>query len=111
MGLFSLLVRKGGVLNFFFWGGIRILLRLRLRARLYRGSLASRSSSGRIFLKDNLFLLMRVGRWILSYRDSCSNIGTAVAPWFSPGLWSSGGYLGVDQGVGHLIDWVSRDGR
>ncbi|KAF8133344.1 glycoside hydrolase family 18 protein [Boletus edulis] len=30
-----------------------------------------------------------------------------VAPWFSPGRWSGGGYLAVDTSVGSLIDWYN----
>ncbi|KAN0078083.1 carbohydrate-binding module family 5 protein [Tylopilus felleus] len=30
-----------------------------------------------------------------------------VAPWFSPSMWSGGGYLAVDKSVGSLIDWYN----
>ncbi|KAH9852022.1 glycoside hydrolase family 18 protein [Lenzites betulinus] len=30
-----------------------------------------------------------------------------VAPWFSPNIWSGGGYLKVHQQVGSLIDWYN----
>ncbi|KAF8553089.1 glycoside hydrolase family 18 protein [Imleria badia] len=30
-----------------------------------------------------------------------------VAPWFSPGKWSGGGYLAIDKSVGSLIDWYN----
>ncbi|EPQ56341.1 glycoside hydrolase [Gloeophyllum trabeum ATCC 11539] len=30
-----------------------------------------------------------------------------VAPWFSPNVWSGGGYLAVDKAVGSLIDWYN----
>jgi len=30
-----------------------------------------------------------------------------VAPWFSPNLWTNGGYLQVDSEVGSLIDWYN----
>ncbi|KAI0725387.1 glycoside hydrolase superfamily [Fomitopsis betulina] len=30
-----------------------------------------------------------------------------VAPWFSPSIWTNGGYLQVNTEVGDLIDWVS----
>ncbi|KAI0924722.1 hypothetical protein AcW2_005518 [Taiwanofungus camphoratus] len=30
-----------------------------------------------------------------------------VAPWFSPNMWTGGGYLYVDQQVGDIIDWYN----
>ncbi|KIK61785.1 glycoside hydrolase family 18 protein [Collybiopsis luxurians FD-317 M1] len=30
-----------------------------------------------------------------------------VAPWFSPNIWTNGGYLAVNQQVGSLIDWYN----
>ncbi|OCH87393.1 glycoside hydrolase family 18 protein [Obba rivulosa] len=30
-----------------------------------------------------------------------------VAPWFSPNIWTNGGYLQVNSEVGSLIDWFS----
>ncbi|KAG6375922.1 glycoside hydrolase family 18 protein [Boletus reticuloceps] len=30
-----------------------------------------------------------------------------VAPWFSPSIWSGGGYLAIDKSVGSLIDWYN----
>ncbi|KAG9312383.1 glycoside hydrolase [Chiua virens] len=39
------------------------------------------------------------GEYILSHAP--------VAPWFSPNMWSGGGYLAVNEAVGSLIDWVS----
>lgn len=30
-----------------------------------------------------------------------------VAPWFSPNVWSGGGYLAIHQGAGSLIDWYN----
>ncbi|KAI9463815.1 glycoside hydrolase family 18 protein [Boletus coccyginus] len=30
-----------------------------------------------------------------------------LAPWFSPTMWSGGGYLVVHKSVGHLIDWYN----
>jgi len=30
-----------------------------------------------------------------------------VAPWFSPSMWSGGGYIAVDKSVGSLIDWYN----
>ncbi|KAG6813169.1 hypothetical protein H0H92_013576 [Tricholoma furcatifolium] len=30
-----------------------------------------------------------------------------VAPWFSPNMWTGGGYLYVDSQVGSLIDWYN----
>ncbi|KAF8548105.1 glycoside hydrolase family 18 protein [Imleria badia] len=39
------------------------------------------------------------GEYILSHAP--------VAPWFSPSMWSGGGYLAVDQSVGSLIDWYN----
>ncbi|KAH9941509.1 glycoside hydrolase family 18 protein [Amylocystis lapponica] len=30
-----------------------------------------------------------------------------VAPWFSPNLWTNGGYLQIDSEVGDLIDWYN----
>jgi len=39
------------------------------------------------------------GEYILSHAP--------VAPWFSPTMWSGGGYLAVDKSVGSLIDWYN----
>ncbi|KAF8435382.1 glycoside hydrolase family 18 protein [Boletus edulis BED1] len=39
------------------------------------------------------------GQYILSHAP--------VAPWFSPNVWSGGGYLGVHKSVGSLIDWYN----
>ncbi|KAH0835491.1 hypothetical protein J3R83DRAFT_9158 [Lanmaoa asiatica] len=39
------------------------------------------------------------GEYILSHAP--------VAPWFSPTLWTGGGYLAVHRSVGSLIDWVT----
>jgi len=30
-----------------------------------------------------------------------------VAPWFTPNRWTNGGYLGINQQVGNLIDWYN----
>ncbi|KAF8123597.1 glycoside hydrolase family 18 protein [Boletus edulis] len=39
------------------------------------------------------------GQYILSHAP--------VAPWFSPTMWSGGGYLAVHKSVGSLIDWYN----
>ncbi|KIK68266.1 glycoside hydrolase family 18 protein [Collybiopsis luxurians FD-317 M1] len=39
------------------------------------------------------------GRYILTHAP--------VAPWFSPGNWTNGGYLAINQQVGSLIDWYN----
>ncbi|KAF8552691.1 glycoside hydrolase family 18 protein [Imleria badia] len=39
------------------------------------------------------------GQYIISHAP--------VAPWFSPTMWSGGGYLAVDKSVGSLIDWYN----
>ncbi|KAF8553127.1 glycoside hydrolase family 18 protein [Imleria badia] len=39
------------------------------------------------------------GEYILSHAP--------VAPWFSPNMWSGGGYLEVHKSVGYLIDWYN----
>ncbi|KAG6375928.1 hypothetical protein JVT61DRAFT_2797 [Boletus reticuloceps] len=44
------------------------------------------------------------GEYILTHARQSSRFS------FSPNLWSGGGYLAVDQSVGYLIDWVSKQG-
>ncbi|KAF8552690.1 glycoside hydrolase family 18 protein [Imleria badia] len=39
------------------------------------------------------------GQYIISHAP--------VAPWFSPTMWSGGGYIAIDKSVGSLIDWYN----
>ncbi|KAF8550425.1 hypothetical protein OG21DRAFT_1487780 [Imleria badia] len=53
-----------------------------------------------IFLTQQLRKKLPQGEYILSHAP--------VAPWFTPNMWSGGGYLQVHKNVGNLIDWARR---
>ncbi|KDQ61714.1 glycoside hydrolase family 18 protein, partial [Jaapia argillacea MUCL 33604] len=54
--------------------------------------------------------------WLISFTTELRNqlpegdyilTQAPVAPWFSPNMWTGGGYLYVDQEVGSMIDWYN----
>ncbi|KAH0835490.1 glycoside hydrolase family 18 protein [Lanmaoa asiatica] len=62
-------------------------------------SSAGTAESWLISLTQQLRTRLPQGQYILSHAP--------VAPWFSPNMWSGGGYLQVHKSVGSLIDWYN----